>query len=177
MKMRQLLCGLLVILTSLSCPLELCAWGKGHRLIRLWAVSRLPQWQRQLVGQQSLDRLCQEYTSLQDKHAGGNAPQLDPYCIVPERQSASLVPRSERGNAKCGRHGRSDEIPGCALPLERRSRLSRRAQQSRQRNATQDTAPAAARQGRLQLPVWRGRHHGHGRLPDRRCRLPATSPR
>lgn len=83
MKTQRLLCGLLVILTSVSCPLELCAWSKGHRLIRLWAVSRLPQWQRQLVGQQSLDRLCQEYTSLQDKHAGGNAPQLDPYCIVP----------------------------------------------------------------------------------------------
>ena len=59
MKTRRLLCGLLVILTSVSCPLELCAWSKGHRLIRLWAVSRLPQWQRQLVGQQSLDRLCQ----------------------------------------------------------------------------------------------------------------------
>jgi hypothetical protein len=83
MKVRHLICGLLIILTSMSCPLETFGWSKGHRLIRLWAVSRLPHWQRQLIGQQSLDRLCQEYTSLQDKHAGGNAPQLDPYCIVP----------------------------------------------------------------------------------------------
>ena len=62
---------------------DLFAWGKGHRLIRLWAVARLPQWQRDLVGKQSLDRLCQDYTSLQDKHAGGKAPELDPYCKVP----------------------------------------------------------------------------------------------
>ena len=68
MKVRHLICGLLIILTSMSCPLETFGWSKGHRLIRLWAVSRLPHWQRQLIGQQSLDRLCQEYTSLQDKH-------------------------------------------------------------------------------------------------------------
>lgn len=60
------------------------AWGKGHRLIRLWAVARLPEWQREWVGQEHLDRLCRDYTSLQDRHAGGNAPELDPYCIVPD---------------------------------------------------------------------------------------------
>ena len=59
------------------------AWGKGHRLIRLWAVARLPHWQRTLVGNKALDRLSKDYTSLQDKHAGGKAPELDPYCIVP----------------------------------------------------------------------------------------------
>lgn len=79
----RLLCRVLVLLVVVSWPLEAYAWGKGHRLIRLWAVARLPQWQRHLVGQQSLDRLCKEYTSLQDRHAGGNAPELDPYCIVP----------------------------------------------------------------------------------------------
>lgn len=59
------------------------AWGKGHRLIRLWAVSRLHDWQREWIGQEHLDRLCREYTSLQDQHAGGQAPELDPYCLVP----------------------------------------------------------------------------------------------
>ena len=83
MKVHRVLCSMLVMLVAVSVPLEARAWGKGHRLIRLWAVARLPQWQRQLVGQQSLDRLCNDYTSLQDKHAGGKSPELDPYCIVP----------------------------------------------------------------------------------------------
>lgn len=83
MQAHRLLCGLLVMLVAVSWPLDALGWGKGHRLIRLWAVARLPRWQRDLVGQQSLDRLCTAYTSLQDTHAGGNAPQLDPYCIVP----------------------------------------------------------------------------------------------
>ena len=52
-------------------------------MIRLWAVAHLPQWQLDLVGKDALERLCSDYTSLQDKHAGGNAPELDPYCIVP----------------------------------------------------------------------------------------------
>lgn len=83
MNAHYLLSGALMLLIALSCPLKAFAWGKGHRLIRLWAVARLPQWQRELVGQQSLDRLCKQYTSLQDKHAGGKAPELDPYCVVP----------------------------------------------------------------------------------------------
>jgi hypothetical protein len=74
---------MLAMLVAIAMPIEALAWGKGHRLIRLWAVARLPQWQRQLVGEQSLDRLCNDYTSLQDKHAGGKSPELDPYCIVP----------------------------------------------------------------------------------------------
>lgn len=59
------------------------AWSRGHGLIRSWAVQRLPSWQRDLIGDRQLRRLCQDYTSLQDTHAGGNAPHLDPYCIVP----------------------------------------------------------------------------------------------
>ena len=78
MKVRRLLCSTLAMLVAIAMPLEAFAWGKGHRLIRLWAVARQPQWQRQLVGQQSLDRLCNDYTSLQDKHAGGKSPELDP---------------------------------------------------------------------------------------------------
>lgn len=64
-------------------PQRAVAWGKGHRLIRLWAVARLPEWQREWVGEPHLERLCRDYTSLQDKHAGGNAPELDRYCVVP----------------------------------------------------------------------------------------------
>ena len=83
MQAARVVCGMVMILTVLSCPLDALGWGRGHRLIRLWAVARLPEWQRELVGRQSLDRLCSAYTSLQDTHAGGKAPQLDPYCIVP----------------------------------------------------------------------------------------------
>ena len=64
MKAHRLLCSMLAMLMVVGMPLEALAWGKGHRLIRLWAVARIPQWQRQLIGQQSLDRLCKEYTSL-----------------------------------------------------------------------------------------------------------------
>lgn len=59
-------------------------WGGEHRLIRLWAVARLPEAQREFVGQRHLASLCGDYTSLQDRHAGGNAAQLDAYCRVPD---------------------------------------------------------------------------------------------
>jgi hypothetical protein len=76
--------GLALVGVTLCCfPGRAEAWGKGHRLIRLWAVSRLHDWQREWIGQEHLDRLCREYTSLQDQHAGGRAPELDPYCLVP----------------------------------------------------------------------------------------------
>lgn len=82
-KLRRILIILLVLGFIASGSQSLWAWGKGHRLIRLWAVNRLPEWQRELIGKENLDRLCREYTSLQDKHAGGKAPELDPYCVVP----------------------------------------------------------------------------------------------
>lgn len=83
MQRRHLICPLLVALTLITTPQHAVAWSKGHRLIRLWAVAHLPKWQRDLLGPQAIARLCKEYTSLQDKHAGGNAPELDPYCKVP----------------------------------------------------------------------------------------------
>jgi hypothetical protein len=46
-------------------------------------VLHLPAWQTERLGAEHLDRLCSDYTSLQDKHAGGKAPELDPYCVVP----------------------------------------------------------------------------------------------
>ncbi|REJ97906.1 MAG: hypothetical protein DWQ34_00780 [Planctomycetota bacterium] len=73
----------LIVLFCLVASPEAFGWGKGHRLIRLWAVARLPEWQREMIGREHLDRLCREYTSLQDQHAGGTAPELDPYCLVP----------------------------------------------------------------------------------------------
>ncbi len=83
--MPQRLCRWLLILTlaGLLLPSDALAWGRGHRLIRLWAVLHLPAWQTERLGAEHLDRLCSDYTSLQDKHAGGKAPELDPYCVVP----------------------------------------------------------------------------------------------
>jgi len=83
MQRRHLFCVLLVVLTLTASPQHAFSWSKGHRLIRLWAVARLPKWQRDLLGSRALSRLCKEYTSLQDRHAGGKAPELDPYCVVP----------------------------------------------------------------------------------------------
>ena len=76
------LAAMIAALSFLS-PHEARAWGRGHRLIRLWAVARLPEWQQEWIGPEHLDRLCRDFTSLQDQHAGGDAPELDPYCIVP----------------------------------------------------------------------------------------------
>jgi hypothetical protein len=61
-------------------PCRSLGWGQGHRLIREWAEVRLPDWQRELIGAENLRRLCVDYKSLQDTHAGGKAPHLDPYC-------------------------------------------------------------------------------------------------
>ena len=83
MPQRSLCWFLILLVFGLLIPGDAFAWGRGHRLIRLWAVLRLPAWQRQLIGAEHLDRLCSDYTSLQDKHAGGKAPELDRYCVVP----------------------------------------------------------------------------------------------
>ncbi len=84
MRIQRIVIILLSLGFLLTSSQTLWAWGKGHRLIRLWAVARLPDWQKEYIGNENLDRLCSEYTSLQDKHAGGKAPELDPYCLVPE---------------------------------------------------------------------------------------------
>ena len=83
MPQLSLRCLCLLLFAGLLLPTDALAWGRGHRLIRLWAAAHLPAWQQQLIGAESLDRLCSDYTSLQDKHAGGNAPELDRYCLVP----------------------------------------------------------------------------------------------
>ncbi len=83
MRLQRIMITLVILGLCSSTSKPLWAWGKGHRLIRIWAVARLPEWQKELIGKENLDRLCQDYTSLQDKHAGGKAPELDPYCLVP----------------------------------------------------------------------------------------------
>jgi hypothetical protein len=72
-----------LLLCVLGHASDALAWGRGHRLIRLWALERLPAAAREFIGQPHLTRLCSDYLSLQDRHAGGNAPELDPYCMVP----------------------------------------------------------------------------------------------
>lgn len=83
MLQRSLRWLLILLVLGLLHPGDALAWGRGHGLIRLWAAMRLPAWQRELIGAGNLERLCTDYTSLQDKHAGGKAPELDPYCKVP----------------------------------------------------------------------------------------------
>lgn len=82
---KRLMSRLLICLHLLVVDcLDLHAWGQGHRLIREWAVSKLPTWQTDALGARNLHRLCNDYKSLQDQHAGGKAPHLDAYCKVPE---------------------------------------------------------------------------------------------
>lgn len=84
MFLRRLVAGICLAVLLVLPTHPAWAWGKGHRLIRMWAVVRLPDWQRELIGKKYLDRLCRDYTSLQDKHAGGKTPELDTYCRVPD---------------------------------------------------------------------------------------------
>jgi hypothetical protein len=79
---RPLIAALTAILV-LSVITPTWGWGRGHRLIRTWAVARLPEWQQEWIGREHLRRLATDYTSLQDAHAGGNAPEYDKYCVVP----------------------------------------------------------------------------------------------
>jgi len=62
---------------------DLQAWGRGHVLIRQWAVEHLPEWQKKTIGKAHFTDLCTKYTHLQDQHAGGKRPDLDRYCIPP----------------------------------------------------------------------------------------------
>ena len=72
-----------VFALGLLLPAPCHAWGGAHRYIRKWAVERLPDKEAAFVGPSALANLHEKYTSLQDTHAGGNAPHLDPYCVVP----------------------------------------------------------------------------------------------
>ncbi len=63
-------------------PMVCWAWGSGHVRIRTRALEYLPAWQQDLLSPASA-KLTRDYLCLQDAHAGGNRPDLDPYCKVP----------------------------------------------------------------------------------------------
>lgn len=74
---------LLTLLSILMLPLTALGWGRGHKLIRTWAVEKLPDWQQQRIGTQHLKALCTQYTSLQDHFASGKRRDLASYCTIP----------------------------------------------------------------------------------------------
>ena len=68
---------------ALAVSMAANGWGAGHGVIRQMAVRSLPEWQRQMLGD-ALEAFTHDYLSLQDKFAGGNRPDLTPYCTVPD---------------------------------------------------------------------------------------------
>jgi len=81
---RRWLAVLVLAALALGSVPEAAGWGSGgHGKIRTWAVERLAEWQQERIGEEALANLTTAYTSLQDQHAGGRAPHLDPYCVVP----------------------------------------------------------------------------------------------
>ncbi len=96
-RLRGTICFLLIfplLLTDISLQ-KSWGWGRGHKLIRAWAVARLPAWQKALLRPEDWQRLQSDYTSLQDSHAGGKSPHLDKYCLPPARLSLHDVGRIE----------------------------------------------------------------------------------
>lgn len=73
-----------ILLTDISLQ-ESLGWGRGHKLIRTWAVARLPAWQKELLSPEDWQHLQSDYTSLQDAYAGGKSPHLEKYCVPPAR--------------------------------------------------------------------------------------------
>ena len=71
------------LLSGLVLPSVADAWGRGHKLIRTWAVDHLPEWQCKAIGPKHIKALCNNYSSLQDAFAGGKSPHLAPYCTIP----------------------------------------------------------------------------------------------
>lgn len=69
---------------ALTVSLAACGWGDqgGHAVIRRQALAWLPAWQVALLGEAG-PRLAADYLALQDQHASGQRPDLDPYCTVP----------------------------------------------------------------------------------------------
>ncbi len=73
---------------ALAVSMAAHGWGQGHEVIREHAVQCLPQEQQDMLGD-AADALCRDYLALQDDHAGGRRPDLDPYC-KPGGASVSL---------------------------------------------------------------------------------------
>lgn len=75
------------------------AWGRGHKLIRAWAVARLPAEQKKWLGDSHLQRLCTVYSSIQDEFAGGGPSRgslLEPHHPRASSQSRSGGPATRR---------------------------------------------------------------------------------
>lgn len=75
---------------SVALTLSIAAhtWGGGHSIIRERAITCLPAWQQEMLGD-AAHALCTDYRALQDEHAGGTRPDLDAYCR-PEGATVSL---------------------------------------------------------------------------------------
>lgn len=63
-------------------------WGRGHAVIRAWAVAQLPAWQRELLAPVE-GKLTRDCLALQDAYAGSKDPALKPYC-EPDNAQVSL---------------------------------------------------------------------------------------
>lgn len=73
---------------ALTLSMATHGWGGGHEVIRERAISCLPAWQQELLGEFD-EALIHDCAALQDQHAGGRRPDLDAYC-VPEDANVSL---------------------------------------------------------------------------------------
>ncbi|MDG2390042.1 MAG: NPCBM/NEW2 domain-containing protein [Planctomycetaceae bacterium] len=83
--MKHLLTSAILCLLLLQ-PTVSFGWGRGHDLIRAWAIEHLPAWQQEKLDDKYWKALGKNYNKLQDQHAGGKAPHLDKYCLPPGPQ-------------------------------------------------------------------------------------------
>jgi hypothetical protein len=80
--MKHFISSTLLFLFLLQ-PTVSFGWGRGHDLIRTWAIEHLPAWQKKKLTESHWKHLGKDYNKLQDQHAGGRAPHLDKYCLPP----------------------------------------------------------------------------------------------
>ncbi len=68
-----------ISLAMLTLSSPTVAWGRGHSIIRSWAVAQLPDWQQRSLAPVA-EKLTRDCLSLQDTYAGSKDPALAPYC-------------------------------------------------------------------------------------------------
>lgn len=71
------------VLLSLTTTSLSVGWGRGHGVVRPWAIAQLPAWQQDLLAP-VVGGLTHDYLALQDAFAGGQHPELEPYCSPPD---------------------------------------------------------------------------------------------
>jgi len=81
--MRRAIIVIVAVLMLTALAQDAYGWGRGHKLIRKWAVEKLPQWQLEFVGLTHVENLYKKYTSIQDAYAGSRTPHYARYCVVP----------------------------------------------------------------------------------------------